>query len=99
MIRPALRVRWAGPAVVLALLTAALSTRAAAPAAAGDCGNAAASFGAAAATWYERYRNYRDAVQHGPRDAAADAARRFTRATDEIVCTGGELLRCLAALR
>jgi DNA-binding FadR family transcriptional regulator len=98
MLRPAFRIRWAGPAVVLALLAAALSTRAAPPAA-GDCGTAAASFGSAAATWYERYRRYLDAVQNGPRDAVADAARALTRATDEIVCTGGALLRCLAALR
>jgi len=98
MLRPALRIRWAGPAVVLALVAAALASRAAAPAM-GDCSGAAAAFGSAAVAWYDRYRHYLDAIQNGPRDVVGDAARRLTRATDDVVRAGGGLLRCLAALR
>lgn len=97
MSRSTLRIHWAGPAVALALAAAAL-TRAAAPPAA-DCDGAAATFGSAAVTWYERYQHYLDVVQNGPRDDIDAAARRLTRATDDVVCAGGALLRCIAALR
>jgi len=94
---PEARIRWAGPAVTLALVAAVFAARAARPAA-GDCGGAANAFGMAARRWHERYEHYADVAQHGPRDAVPAAAASLTRATDDIAATGGALLRCLASL-
>lgn len=110
MLRHTLKIRWAGPAVALALLAAAVPTRvaaAAAPAApsrpaatapaALPCVFEATAFGQALYDWYEAAQEYMNALPGGTESEISSAAQKLDQATDKVVQTGGSLLLCLVS--
>lgn len=106
MLRHTLKIRWAGPAVALALLAAAVPTRAAAavparPAVAASAGGVciaeAAAFGQAMYDWYKALEAYVNSLPGGTESEISAAADRLNQATDKVVATGGTFLICLIA--
>ena len=112
MLRHTLKIRWAGPAVALALLAAAVPSRVAAAAraapaapsrpaatapAALPCVFEATAFGQAAYEWYEAFEEYMNALPGGTESEISAAAGKLDQATTKVVDTGTTLLLCLAA--
>jgi hypothetical protein len=107
MLRHTLKIRWAGPAVALALLGAAVPARAVAaptPVSARvigappvPCVFEAAAFGNALYAWYQAFAAYMDALPGGTESEISDAAQRLDQATGQVVETGGRFLLCIAA--
>ena len=104
MLRHTLKIRWAGPAVVLALAAVAVPTRiAAAPAPAHaaavpqpiGCVHEAEAFGQAMYDWYQAAKAYSNALPGGTPAEITDAANRLDQASDKVVQTGGAFLICL----
>ena len=109
MIRRFLRIPWAGPAVVFALLFATVELRpawaepvappaaAAATAAAADpfCISEAISFGDAVLDWYSAWVNYEWTVPGGTESEILAAAEQLDQATLQVGETGVKLLLCL----
>ena len=104
MTRHTLRIPWAGPAVALALLFAAVTpqpaqaTSAAATAPAGSsCVTEAVAYGQAYGQWVSAFINYNNVVNN-PNSSGSQIMQsldRLNTATDRVVTTGVNLLRCL----
>jgi hypothetical protein len=111
MIRRILRIPWAGPAVVLALLFGTVelrpawaepvapaplaATAPAAPAADGFCITEAIAFGEAVLDWYQAWENYEWTVPGGTEPEILAAADQLDQATMQVVTSGTKLLLCL----
>jgi hypothetical protein len=105
MFRHTLKIRWAGPAVALALAAAVVPTRVAAapvPARAAaavpqpiGCVREAEAFGQAMYDWYEAAKAYVNALPGGTESEISSAANSLDQATDKVVQTGGTFLICL----
>jgi hypothetical protein len=104
MLRHTLQIRWAGPAVALALVAAVVPARAAAapaPARAAitaqptPCVLEAEGFGQAMYEWYVAADAYINSLPGGTESEIIAAADQLDRATDNVVQTGGKLLLCL----
>ena len=110
MIRRILRIPWAGPAVLLALLFGTVELRPAwaepvAPATAAVttatddvdplCITEAIAFGAAVIDWYEAWDNYEWTVPGGTESEILAAAELLDQATMRVAETGVKLLLCL----
>lgn len=100
----ALRVRWAGPAVALALLlTPAVPREAVARAdhvsaatAEVPCAREALAYGEALYQWWQAWNDYNNALPGGTEDEIMRAAVRLEQATQRVVETGTQLVLCLA---
>lgn len=105
MLRHTLKIRWAGPAVALALLAAFVPTRVAASTApprvtavaSPGCVLEATAFGQAMYDWYQAAQDYINSLPGGTESEISSAAQKLDQATDKVVQTGGSLLICLVS--
>jgi hypothetical protein len=107
MIRRILRIPWAGPAVVLALLFGTVELRpawaepvaspVAVSAVAEDplCISEGIAFGGAIVDWYQAWDNYEWTVPGGTESEILDAAQQLDQASFKVATTGVKLLLCL----
>ena len=102
----ALKIRWAGPAVVLALvLTPAVpreavaeAERVSAAAAEVPCAREALAYAEAFYQWWQAWSDYNNAVPGGTGEEIMNAAIRLDQATARVVETGTRLVLCLSGL-
>jgi hypothetical protein len=109
MTRTHLRVRWAGPAVLLALLATAIAPRTATAAATANasstagatvvavpCAAEALAFVNAWIGYIHAWEDYINSLPGGTEPEIMDAANRLEQAANKVGTAGMDLIRCLA---
>jgi hypothetical protein len=112
MTRPHLRVRWAGPAVLLALLATAAAPRTTTAAATAATAHASSTAGATVVAvpcaaealafvnawigYIHAWEDYINSLPGGTEPEIMDSANRLEQAANKVGTAGMDLIRCLA---